>query len=618
MKRALLIAGAALTVCSATLALAAPESLLPPGFDKPRPTPQPGPRATAAAPVSRAAPAPAPAPRLGPAPVVQPLPATLDETAGSAGLPANFPSIAEIEKMSPDQIDDLLGLKPKFDIPAGARRALSRVGVLSMGEGGFPSRALAGQPALLIRAALAGTRHELVSRWGHILLRRTLVSRLDAPQGMDPVEFAALRAAVLNTIGEAYPARALVQDVDSSNYNAALTNAAFNAYIATGDITGMCPVAMLKGDIRKDGEWQMVRSICRSFSGDASEADRDLDRALYRGVAPRIDVLLAKRYAGAAKQGGQAVNVEWNGVSQLNHWRYSLSVALGVDVPKTLIASAGPWYERAGAVSPALPLADRAFAADRAGSDGIMSSASMVDLYSQIYADSDVEGDAATRAERLREAYVARTPGEQVQAMKDIWAGADAVAGPNYGRLVLTAYAAARISPSSDLAADAPLLIASMLSAGLDRNAMRWARVVPEGSAGWGLLALAQPVREGEVDNGAVDSYVEQDSSSGQRKSQFLVAGLAGLGRLSLSSANSTEKSLGTGLGRESPWSRMITKAADANNPALVAMLAGLGMQGSSWDMMTPRQLYLIVRSLDRVGLSAEARMIAAEAVARG
>jgi len=41
-------------------------------------------------------------------------------------------------------------------------------------------------------------------------------------------------------------------------------------------------------------------------------------------------------------------------------------------------------------------------------------------------------------------------------------------------------------------------------------------------------------------------------------------------------------------------------------------------MQGSSWDQMTPRHLYHIVRSLDRVGLSAEARMIAAEAVARG
>jgi hypothetical protein len=46
-------------------------------------------------------------------------------------------------------------------------------------------------------------------------------------------------------------------------------------------------------------------------------------------------------------------------------------------------------------------------------------------------------------------------------------------------------------------------------------------------------------------------------------------------------------------------------------------MLAGLGMQGSSWDRMTARHLYHIVAALRGVGLEAEARMIAAEAVAR-
>jgi hypothetical protein len=40
-------------------------------------------------------------------------------------------------------------------------------------------------------------------------------------------------------------------------------------------------------------------------------------------------------------------------------------------------------------------------------------------------------------------------------------------------------------------------------------------------------------------------------------------------------------------------------------------------MQGSSWEKMTPRYLYNIVSALRQVGLEAEARMIAAEAVAR-
>ena len=41
-------------------------------------------------------------------------------------------------------------------------------------------------------------------------------------------------------------------------------------------------------------------------------------------------------------------------------------------------------------------------------------------------------------------------------------------------------------------------------------------------------------------------------------------------------------------------------------------------LQGTGWDRMTGRHLYHIVYALNRVGLKAEARMIAAEAVARG
>jgi hypothetical protein len=47
-------------------------------------------------------------------------------------------------------------------------------------------------------------------------------------------------------------------------------------------------------------------------------------------------------------------------------------------------------------------------------------------------------------------------------------------------------------------------------------------------------------------------------------------------------------------------------------------LLAGAGMQGDGWDKMTSVNLFHIVSALNRVGLSAEARMIAAEAVARG
>lgn len=606
MRRGVLLAGAALALTS-TLALAAPESLLPGQYDDPAPAPAPRP-----APAPTAA---APTPLPGSSAVIQPIPGLDSGVAvpqAPVVLPPNFPSLAELEKMEPDEIDELLGLKPKFDIPPAARRAVRQVGVIDAAEGGFAAGLLDEQPPELIRAALAANRGPLVSRWGHILLRRALASRMDAPRGMNPVTFAALRAGLLNRMGEADTARALVQDIDSANYDTALASAAFDAYLATGDLLGMCPVALLKSTLRDDPEWMMTRWICAAYAGNAREAERQLQRMLYYGEAPRIDALLAQRFAGAAGEGRREVNIEWDGVDELTPWRFSLSRSLGVELPDGLRGGAPARFDFADAVIPAVPLQDRAAAADLAGARGILSSSAMVDLYSQAFAEA-IAGDARTRATTLREAYVAQDPAARLAAMQELWGS-----GNDYGRMVLTAYAAARLPVSDALADDAGPIVGSMLAAGLDRNAMRWGTAVPEGGLAWALLALAQPERSAQIGSGAVGSFIDDDDSDEQRKSKFLVAGLAGLGRLDAGSTSSLASQLELNFNRESAWSRKIDRAAELGNPALVALLAGLGMQGNGWDKMTARHLYHIVRALDRVGLNAEARMIAAEAVARG
>lgn len=609
MRRGLLLTGAMLAV-SSSLALAAPESLLPPSFDNPAPTPAPRP---APAP----APAQAPAPSGGSTPVIQAIPTAppaSGEAPASVSLPSNFPSLRELEAMDDDAFAELFGLKPKFDIPAGARRDVRQVGVIDRTEGGFAAGLLDQQPAALVRAALAAHKGPMVSRWGHILLRRALASRMDAPQGMNPVDFVALRAGLLNRMGEGAAARTLVQDVDSANYNTALANAAFDAYLATGDILGICPVARLKSTLREDAQWNMARAICDAFGGEGRQADRELQRIFYYGEAPRVDALLAQRYAGAAGEGRRSVTIEWDDVDELNPWRFALTRSLGIELPEKLRRTDDPRYAIADVFNPAVPLGERAAAGSRIAASGVLSSSALVDLYSQVWADGTVEGESRDRAGTLRDAYVARSAADRLAALRQLWGGGDEI----YGGQVLTAYAAARLPASEDLVDDAPLLIGSMLAAGLDRNAMRWGTLVPEGSQGWALLALAQPDRRTQVSGGAVDTFIEDDDSAAQRKSRFLVAGLAGLGRLDMGTANNLASRLGVNLGRESAWSRKIDRAAQLRNPALVALLAGVGMQGDSWDKMTARYLFHIVRALNQVGLDAEARMIAAEAVARG
>ena len=608
MRAALLAGGAALALSSTfVLAQSAPESLLPPGFDDPAPTPSPSPTPT---PHPTATSTAAPAPSATNTPVVQPLP-ELD--VADIELPPNLPSLEELEAMDTDELDELLGLKPRYDIPPAARRSLAEVGVLAPNEGGFATASLAAQPASLVRAALAGTRGPLVSRWGHILLRRALASRLAAPEGMDPVDFAALRAATLNSIGEYTAARAIAQDIDTSNWNGALTGAALDAYVATGDIVGACPAVQLQGSDRDEARWQLWRSICSAFAGQGVRAGTELSRALSRGTAPAIDVLLAQRYAGAAGSGRRAVTLEWGEVNEITPWRFALATAVGAEIPENLLADPEPYYQRVAAVAPMLAPIARAAGADRAGREGILSSSAMVDLYSQIYAIEGIEGPAAETAASLRAAYVGE-PAARLAAMREIWGTSDSSA---YGRLVLTAYAAARLRPSEELADAAPQLIASMLAAGLDRDAMEWASVVEQGSEAWALLALAQPDARDSIGGGPLDSFIDADESSGQRKSRFLVAALAGLGRIDGDTAQSYSDRVGIDLSRQTKWMRTIERAADVDNPALVALLAGLGMQGEGWDRMTARHLFHIVSALNRVGLSAEARMIAAEAVAR-
>ena len=608
MKRLALLAGGALLALSSALVIAqdAPESLLPPGFDRPRPS-----RAAPAAPPS------APAAQAGGAvsvPVVQAIPGA---PAGAA-LPAGtkVPSLKELEAMSPDELDELLGLKPKSDMPPAARRSMRQVGVIASYEGGLPSAALARQSPDLVRAALDRNKGQLVSRWGHILLRRALASRLDAPAGMNPADFAASRAALLVRMGEGDVARALVQDVDVGNFTPALTQAALDTYAATADITGVCPVVSVHGGVRKDADWRVLRAICTAFQGDSAAGMTQLDRLTGENAWPKIDMLLAQKYAGAAGKARRAVKIEWDGVKELTPWRYALTVAVGLEPPAELMTKAPARYSYSAALAPMVSLQARAAGAERAGAAGILSSAAMVDLFSQIYEQDEITGTYADAAEALRAAYVGATPDDRMKAIASLWDGApDAQA--RYSRLVLTGYAAARMPVEGAFAKQAPDLIAAMLAAGLDQNAMRWAPQADVGSLAWGQLALAQAQRSTPVDDAALNSFYGNDPSDGYRKSRFLLAGLMGLGRVDQAAAQDFAGKLELDLGRQTKWSRLIDQAADANNQALVALLAGLGMQGDGWDKMTGLHLYHIVSALNRVGLGAEARMIAAEAVAR-
>lgn len=618
-----LLAGASLAVTSAwAMAQDAPESLLPKMFSEPAPTQAPATPPPANRPATAT---PATAPRSVSTPVVQPLPAQVPPFAtdsfvttdvnGKSTL-SRLPSLEELERMSPEDFEALLGDKLDLDMPSGARRSMERIGLIDESEGGMPEASLAGQNPYLVQSAIAANRGAVFSRWGHILLRRALASRLETPAGMSPQQFLALRVGLLLRMGETDAARALLQGIDISNFTPEIGNEAFDVYQRSADFTGMCPVMSIQGSLRDDPEWNAAQAICEAFRGGGASAISKLERARVSGKLERIDSLLAQKYAGAAGRSRKAVTIEWNNVDTMTPWRYGLAIGVGLTPPESAMSGAGPMYAYATALAPMVGLERRAVAADRAGGAGVLSNAAMVDLYAQIYADGDVTGEWQKRAESLRDAYTLDAPAARFSAMQSLWNGAGG-GDAAYSRQVLTAAAAARIAPSKDMEADASALIASMLAAGYDTNALAWSSIVASGSEGWGLLTLAAPGRIRSVDSGAISTYFDADESRNKRKSAFLVAGLAGLERVDQGVASRYSGEWGLQLDSTTLFTAAIDKAAAAGDPASVALLAGLGMQGANWQRMTPRYLYHIVSALRTVGLDAEARMIAAEAVAR-
>ncbi len=576
----------AAVVAGAALAQDRPESILPPGFGDPAPQPaattRPAPAATAsgtaAAPVAASS-------ALDPASaVVQPLP---------TDTPSATPSA------SPTPIDP--ATLAAYDMPAYARRSLTRVGI----DGDLPAGAFGDADGGYLEALMRRMAAPLPSRWLSIELRRLLMARLETPTGLNGADFAAERAWLLLRMGEAVGARAIVQQVDNGDYTPKLYQVALNAMLANGDPAGLCPLADAGLAATGEGGWALARPLCTALAGDGAAARAQLAPLRRRRFANGFDIRLAEKVMGAGAQGRQAVTVEWTDADRLTPWRYGLAIATGVTVPDDFYAAVGPQVTGWRALAPAIPLPDRLGPAETAAAQGILSNIAFVDAYGAVAELDDAPAAMAATAADLRTAYADPDPAARLAALHNLWGDT-----PSYGRLVLTARAAVRQAAGPDNS-DADRLVAAMLSAGLDRTAQRWAGYVPAGGQAWALLAVSDPDGR-RFSRSDVESY-----GGGDVRRRLFFASLAGLGRMSAEDAQAAAESLGVPIGRQDSWTRALDRAVEADQPGTVLLLCGIGMQTSHWAGVPPAGLYRMVAALRAVGLEGTARMMAAEAISR-
>ena len=591
---ALALAGAALPVFAQDRGGDRPESILPPGFGDPQPTATPTPRATATGTVGATGPSTA---------VVQPLP----PEDGASPTPSPSPS----ESPTPATLDP--ATIAFYDLPPFARHGTATLGPLRSGEGGFAPDAFGRADGRYLEELMRRLAAPVPSRWLSIALRRLLLSELDTPRSVGGADFAAERAWLLLRMGESVAGRAVVQAVDPGDATPKLDDVAMNAMMASGDPAGLCPLAERAAAARQRG-WVVAQAMCAGLGGSPAKAAALVKDARRRRVARGIDLLLAQKVVGAGAGGREAVTVEWPGVDALTAWRFGLATATGVAIPDELMATTGPQVRYWQALSPAVAAPARLPAAEAAAGQGVLSSAALVDLYAQLADDQDASQAIGAAAQDLQTAYMDRSADARQAAMRRLW-GADAAGAKlPYARLVLTARAAARLPARADQD-DARLLIVSMLSAGLDRAAMRWRGVVPTDGDAWALLALADPDTVGQLPYRALANYA--GSGDAARKQRLLFAGLAGLGRLSPDDIQRAAQALDVPLGAADSWTTALDRAVAAGQPGTVVLLSAIGMQAADWRGVPPAQLFHIVASLRAVGLTGEARMIAAEALAR-
>jgi hypothetical protein len=585
-----------------------PESLLPPGFGQSAPAPTPTP--------SRA-PAPSATPGGAPAASTNPNPLGLSIVPGATPAPAAAPSPTPTPAPSGTPTPGYAALPAQYELPAFARRSTAQVGVIA-DRHALPADAFGDADGRYVETLMRRLNTPIASRWMEIFLRRALVSQIATPPHVNGADFAAERAWLLLRLGESVVARALVQQVDRQDYTAKLLQIAMQTALANGDPAEVCSLTGLADRIAPaEPAWVMAKPICAGLAGYPQQADTLMKDARRHRVATGVDLHLAEKVMGAGMRGDQSVTIEWTGVTQLNAWRYGLATATGVDIPADLLKTVGPQVAYWRALSPMLDPRARAVFAERAAARGILSNTALVDLYGAIdmgdYAGTAEDGTARD----LRSAYTARTSADRLGAMRTLWNAADGEQA-RYARAVLTARAAIGIAPGEKVApADVDAIVTSLLSGGYDRAAMRWQDHVERGSLASVLLALADPAAPGPVSSSIVDDFADHDQSPGKIKTRMLAAGLAGLGRLSESDAASAAKAVGVRLDAANAWTRAIDRAARQHQPGTVVLLAAVGMQAPGWDGVPPEALYHLVTALNAVGLTGEARMIAAEAVAR-
>ena len=513
------------------------------------------------------------------------------------------------------------------------------IGLMEEADGGFPYDMWRGSDRALIERLLPRLPAGATSRTVNELARRLLLTTAAPPAGPAKANLLAIRIERIAAMGDSVAMNNLMRSAPADIYDTDLVKTRLDSLLLIADYVGACSLA--RDLVRRDDTpyWEKVLIFCQALNERHAAAALGLDLLRERGVAPDpgFDLLLR------ALAGDDSAELE--SLPSPTALHLSMLRAARLSVPEDAVDGAAPEIARAIALTAGVQIDYRLRAAERAEALGSLSTETLAELYASVPFTSEelaypwrrVKTDKGPMARALlHQAIVIQVvPAARAEVLRAAWqlggesGGWDGFATAS--RVTLGELLSLRPLPElvwiagdairALLAAGRPDMVYGWLElataqAGADAKA---AAAVAELSP---IIALADGDDAAPWDNARFAAWRKSQDGEPESVRRMRTALLFGL--MSALNRKIPPQALLTQLdGPHTLWiktpppalMRQLDLAADEGRIGETVLLALVALDDTRDGPPSPMTLSAAVSALNRIGLTAEARAIAVEAI---
>lgn len=513
------------------------------------------------------------------------------------------------------------------------------IGLMEEAEGGFPYDMWRGSDRALIERMLPRLPAGGTSRALNNLARRLLLTTAAPPAGPAAYNLLALRIERLAAMGNSVAMNHLMRSAPPDLYDTVLAQTRLDSLLLTADYMGAC--ALARDLVRRDDTpyWEKVLIFCQALNERHAAAALGLNLLRERGVEedPGFDILL-RALAGDG-------SVKLDSLPSPTALHLSMLRAARVSVPEDAVDGATPAIARAIAMTAGVPIDFRLRAAERAEALGSLSTDTLAELYASVPFTSEelaypwrrikIDKGPMARALLHQAIVIQVVPAARAEVLRAAWQlGGDSGGWDGYAtasRITLSELLGLR--PMPELVWIAGDAIRALLAAGRPDMVFGWLDLA-RAQAGANAKAAAAVAELSPIieladgddappwDDARFAAWRQSQEGAPEGMQRMRTAMLFGL--MSALDRKTPPQVLLTQLdGPAIVWvktpppalMRQLDLAADEGRVGETVLLALVALDEVRNGVPSPMTLSATVSALNRVGLGAEARAIAIEAV---